>query len=429
MNFITLKKGMKLFSPEIGIIKGLGKVSRMPWDPLVYSYGIRSCNSKILGGEFYSGRSGGAGYELKEAIETTIGEVIERYCAAFYDKDLLKKGKYEDLESKTIHPREFALFHPVQYSSPNFPFVPFTENTEIYFYPCWDLTYNRKIFYPACLIFMPFSLERNKIGYSTSTGMAGHYNFYKAILTGLYEIIERDAFVITWFQELDIPKIVMSDSIKKYIHKFFPSYFDFHLFDITLDIDIPTVWGICIGECEYGDFIAVGSATRSTYSRAIKKVIKEIGQAIPYFRYFLEIRRKWNPLSFEELKGFEEHSLFYLKRKDLWFIFDKWIKKEGKKEVTFKERESEIDPLDEIKRILKIFRDKNYNVVFCNLTTPDVKETGLFSVKVMSPQLIPLHGNYNYGFFGGKRLYEVPERLGYKVKDFQNLNKFPHPFP
>lgn len=75
------------------------------------------------------------------------------------------------------------------------------------------------------------------------------------------------------------------------------------------------------------------------------------------------------------------------------------------------------------------FRNKGYNVVLCNLTTPDIREAGFFSVKIMSPQLIPLHGNYNYGFFGGKRLYEVPEKLGYKVKDFDELNKFPHPFP
>lgn len=429
MDFVSLNKGIKLISPEIGIIKGLGKVARMSWDPFVYSYGILPCNSKILGGERYSGRSGGAGYNLKEAIETTLGEVIERYSSAFYDKNSLKKGGYKDFMNKAIHPKEFALFHPKQYSLPNFPFVPFTENIEIYWYPCMDLTYNKVTLYPASLIFMPFTLDENKIGYSTSTGMAGHYNFYKAILTGIYEIIERDAFVITWFQELDVPKIVINENIRKFISKFFPPYFDFHFFDITSDIDVPTVWGICIGEAEFGDFIAVGSAARSSYSHAIQKVLKEIGQAIPYFRYFLEVRKKWNPVSFEEITSFEDHSLFYIKRKDLRFVFDKWIKKEEEKEVEFKEEEKEIDIIKEIKRILKIFRNKGYNVVCCNLTPPDVREAGFFAVKIMCPQLIPLHGNYNYGFFGGKRLYEVPEKLGYVAKEFDKLNKFPHPFP
>lgn len=170
MDFISLKKGKKLLSPEIGIIKGLGKVSRMLWDPLIYSYRIISCNSTILQGEFYGGRSGGAGYNLKEAIETTLREVVERYCGAFYDKSALKKENIKISGTKL-----FIL--------KNSPF----------------------------LIFLPFHLDENRIGYSTSTGMAGHYNFYKAFLIGLYEIIERDAFVITWFQELNVPKIVISE--------------------------------------------------------------------------------------------------------------------------------------------------------------------------------------------------------------------------
>lgn len=113
----------------------------------------------------------------------------------------------------------------------------------------------------------------------------------------------------------------------------------------------------------------------------------------------------------------------------MWFVFDKWIKKREEKEIEFNEKEKEVYPINEIKRILDIFRKKHYNVIFCNLTTPDVREAVFFLIKIMSSQLVPLHGNYNYGFFGAKRLYEVPKELGYKSKDFDNLNKFPHLFP
>ena len=54
--------------------------------------------------------------------------------------------------------------------------------------------------------------------------------------------------------------------------------------DITYDLGIPTVYGICFGEAEYGKFVAVGTATRDTYGEALKKVILEMGQSVSYFR-------------------------------------------------------------------------------------------------------------------------------------------------
>lgn len=42
-------------------------------------------------------------------------------------------------------------------------------------------------------------------------------------------------------------------------------------FDITYDLEIPTVFGICFGEADYGSFVAVGSSTRATIGEALKK--------------------------------------------------------------------------------------------------------------------------------------------------------------
>jgi len=82
-----------------------------------------------------------------------------------------------------------------------------------------------------------------------------------------------------------------------------------------------------------------------------------------------------------------------------------------------------------IRKILAIFKDRGYNLLIKDLTTRDVKEAGFHSIKVFSPQLIPLHGNHNYPFLGGKRLYEVPILIGMSARPFEGLNPYPHPFP
>ena len=230
-------------------------------------------------------------------------------------------------------------------------------------------------------------------------------------------------------QELTPNKIIISTEIKSFISELFPSHYEWHFFDISYDLEIPTVLGFCFGESEYGKFIAVGSSTRATYADALKKVIQEIGQAVPYFRYLLGQKKDWVPSDdFNMIQGFEDHSVFYIKRPDLWHIFDKWITAKETKSIDFSEMPKRND-IDEINYILNILKEKKYNVLFKDITTPDIRQLGYFSIKIFIPQLIQLAGAYPFYFSGGKRLFEVPKIMGYESKDYHQLNKYPHPFP
>ncbi len=424
----TLQKALKLISPESGIINFMGQTTYLHSDPTFPNWGILPCNTSCYGPEQYSGRSGGNGTVWYEAVLATIGEVVERYCPAFYDLEKFTRRSYRTLDKNAISPEQVALFHGKQYSSEGFYFKPFTKNSELYWSSCYNLITGEEVMYPASLIYFPWHVDEDRIGLSTSTGLAGHIDYHEAILTGLYELIERDAFMISWMQQLDIPKMRISSDIREYLNKFFPEHYEFHFFDITLDLSVPTTFGICFGEEEFGKFVAVGSATRNTYGNSLKKVIKEIGQTVPYFRYFLEKKQNWNPKDFTELRSFEDHSLFYLKKKEYLSVFDRFVESVPSKDITFHTYD-ETNTQKEIISILKIFDDKNYDVLLANLTTSDIRESGFCSIKVLCPQLIQMNGHYRYYFSGGERLYDVPANLGYKGQSYDELNKYPHPFP
>jgi len=68
------------------------------------------------------------------------------------------------------------------------------------------------------------------------------------------------------------------------------------------------------------------------------------------------------------------------------------------------------------------------DVIIVNLTTSDVKDIGFNIIKVIVPELIPLHSNHDFPFKGSKRLVEVPKKWGKKLEE-KELNLFPHPFP
>ncbi len=427
-NTVYLKKASRIISDEIGILTSICTLPRMHSDPKLIGYGIWPCETSVLGGLKYGGRSSGCAYSWDQAILTTVGEVVERYCPAFYNTTDFIKSSYKNLGKKAVHPSEIALFHPKQYEGLSFPFVPFTEDLEQHWVPCYSLISGEEVYYPGSLIYLPWVEEEEWIALSTSTGLAAHTDFYKAILTGLFESIERDSFVITWMQGLVPPKIKIDRKLRKFINEYYPNNLEFHLFDMTYDLGVPSILGICFGESDIGKFIAVGTAARGTYKEAIKKAIMEIGQTVGYFRFALENQRDWNPQSFEELRSFEEHSVFYAKRKDLWHIFDKFKNAVPSKDIDFDEKENN-NPILEIRKILEMFKGKNYDVLVKYLSTPDIRDTGYHSVKVIVPPLIQMAGNYIQYFSGGKRLYEVPKLFGYEAKDYDNLNKYPHPCP
>ena len=112
----------------------------------------------------------------------------------------------------------------------------------------------------------------------------------------------------------------------------------------------------------------------------------------------------------------------------MWHIFDKWMEKQPSKKIDFYEPNKRND-IEEIRHLIKIMKNKNYNVLFKDITTPDIRQLGFFSIKIFIPQLIQLAGSYPFYFLGGKRLYEVPKKLGFNSKEYDELNKYPHPFP
>jgi len=425
-------KGLSGISNEVGILLHTIKLPRMSSDPRIVNYGVWQCNTKELGGEDSEGRSGSCGTNWKLALAGTIGETLERYAPAFHNLAEGIKSNYKNLNKNTIPLSEYALFHDEQYEyfkSKKYSMVKFTEDVELTWFECKDLTNGKETWLPGQFIYMPFSKDNLYVTASNSTGLASHSNFNKAILTALYECIERDSFVITWMNNIVPRKIVITDEVKAYLEKLFPKHYEWHLFDMTYDLDVPSVFGICFGETEYGKFITVGSATRGTIGDATRKVVQEIGQAIPYFRWILGEKKVWIPSDdFNEILTFGDHSVFYLKRTDLWPIFDKWINAPENHVIDFN-AQNKTNEIEEIRQILNIFKSKGYNVLFKDITTPDVRQLCSFSIKIIIPQLIQLSGGYPFYFSGGKRLYEVPELLGYGRKDYAALNKYPHPFP
>ncbi|MBL8290914.1 MAG: YcaO-like family protein, partial [Bryobacterales bacterium] len=64
------------------------------------------------------------------------------------------------------------------------------------------------------------------------------------------------------------------------------------------------------------------------------------------------------------------------------------------------------------------------------VTTPDVKDLGLCVVRAVAPGFQQLHMGFKNRCLGGRRLWEVPQKMGYRgVSPATGDYPAPHPYP
>lgn len=428
-NFELIKK---LVNAKCGIIKSLHLFLRENEDLPIYNVVAHHSNIGILYNEPNRGirlRSGGTGMSLNEAIGRAIGEVIERYCwnlfGHVYRKDLVF-GSYRELEKKgfSLYPIEkIYLFSKSQYSQKTFPFTPLTENTLLTWVPMIDEKKN-EIYYPAQLVIGDYKLhhKENIIGYSTTSGVATGHTYKEAIMRGILEQIERDAFLLTWYCKLRPPKLKIStDSYREIFGEIYRNLansvnYYFEIFDITLDIPVPTVLSLLISKRKFPDMkVIVGCSSNLDYKKAIYKAILESIQGVPYAKRSL-LFENYKNVDIENISNFDDNFIYYLGssnfKKFQFLLRSKRVKAIEKFPTNNKEK---------LRELFRILKRKKFKILMLNLTSPEISELGLYVTKVLIPELVQLSVP-SYPFLGNPRFKR------FQLKS-QTLNKYPHPLP
>jgi len=175
--------------------------------------------------------AGGKGFSMYKAICSSFGEAFERFVGIFeyfeIKKDLIY-GTYNDLikmNKKVIHPKELQNFRLEDFSSSEFLFDEFTEDTTISWVKGEYYFSGEEVYFPAILMliyYKPSIKEEKRIGYSTSGGLTSHFTYEGGKKHGLTEILERNEINLTWYVNKK-PKRIKIDKVKSpKLKKFLP---------------------------------------------------------------------------------------------------------------------------------------------------------------------------------------------------------------
>jgi ribosomal protein S12 methylthiotransferase accessory factor len=150
----------------------------------------------------------GCGLTRLAAQAAACGEAIERYCASLHPNLPVVQTSAHALGSQCIAPSRFALFAEDQYATPGWHFRHVPPTTVLDWVAGWSWTHQRSVYLPTCFVYQqPCAGAGQCLFHPVSTGLACATTTETARLTGLCEVLERDAIMIAWLYGLELPRL------------------------------------------------------------------------------------------------------------------------------------------------------------------------------------------------------------------------------
>lgn len=426
----SLRQALQLLN-----LKYFGELRRIipyPDEPQFWEYEVKFFSKKEREKPRYSG---GLSWVREKALMKALGEAMERFCLASFNENKFRFASYADLKKDgcVLNPAEVVSFSANQQKILPKKYL-FNENSRFKWVKGYSLSALRPVWIPAQLVFVPYEpKEEPEIRRPISTGAACWTSLAGAIYRGICEIIERDGYMITYLNKLKRAWIKITNTQNpalKEISRAFRRYkLELYLIETTTDIPIPSFMAIIIDRTGVGPAVIVGLRASLHPEEAVVGAIEEAQHIRNWIRGKMTKNSYTRIVQKKNITKAGERSI-------LWSKIDKiaklnfLLKTPNFKNLSEISNCSSANSVDNLKTALSFFNNANLEVLYVDITQPEIEAIGFKVAKVIIPKMHPLYIQEPPAYRGGERLYRVPKILGFSKKETQEevLNDFPHPF-
>lgn len=274
-----------------------------------------------------------------------------------------------------------------------------------------------------------------------TTGVAAGQTTDNAIQRGLLEVVERDAFIIYWLNQIPADRINTAsfndprfDELQAIADKY---RLETHLLYLRTDVPVHTVSCIIVDRSGLGPAVIVGAKTSHNLIDAAYGALADTLAQRGQYRLMMDNEKceEWLRAydGSAEKMGHEGRIYFWFQKERLRdierFISGKII--DANHLPKFPQYNGQIK--HDTDELLKFFQEKEYEVFYRELLNDRMKKLteGLSVTMVRVPKMQPVYLEEAFISKAGERLWSVPEILGYKPlnKNGDDFCKLPHPFP
>ena len=422
-----------LVSPYTGVARVAGELMRGPDDARVVTVSCLLADGAPTVGHRVVDHAGSSATDVDTALVAALGETAERYAAAFVPESRLVRGSADRLGASAVRPERFSLCHERQYAQPGFPLVPLRSDTELAWVDGISLPDGEPVLLPAQLVFLEAPAGDPHVAVPTSSGLACGRTFDDAVLAGLLELVERDAFMLVWSNRLSLPLLDWRGDaglVALDDRYFAGAGLRYAAVDCSCFLELPAVLGVVHGPPGEHGALGVGASAAATVGEAWWKAL---GEAFAVRRWARDSGFEHaldDPFSEWEIQSFEQHVLW-------------WADPDRAARAAFLDASPERRPVDEVAQlegadawsrveaICRRLARRGLSAYAVDVTSPDIREAGLCVARAVVPELCALDVVHGIRYLGGRRLYDAPVVAGLLERPLEvsELNPDPHPFP
>lgn len=412
----------RLVDPHIGVISDLGETPPIPGEPRLHLMGARLAAIDRLYPIFaFDPAAGGTSLDPIEAQVRACGEAVERYCGFLYTPDPELYRRHGDLPGRALDPADWPRCTAAEYALEGNPLSPPDPEQRYHWVPAWSLLKQEEIFVPALQTYIAYMPEdpRELAIFPNSTGLAAGSCLETAALSGLCEVLERDAFILTWCKRLEAPRLTvppewtevierrrrvercgMEVELHALLHEEAPAKI------LALIFDRPG------GPVPVSCGLGVAIDPRRAVAKAIDEAVQSRRAQIDTM-YHDEMPVPERP---EEVCSLEDHVAYYLEPERLE-AFD-FLRSAKEIPATSLPTLPDASPTAALAHLVKRLGAQGCEVIRAEITSPDVEEAGFKVVRVIVPGLLPLAHGHSMRFLACPRWQSYPGPI----------NEWPHPF-
>lgn len=332
----------------------------------------------------------GKGISHKQSQISALSEAVERIASQYHGNEPIVSAKQSELTGAFVAIEALTPFSDAQYAR----FQKELKGTDLnQVHQCekyqdetinwtfgWSLLTDKKIYLPFnfCYVNTPFTDKFTNFFHNG--GSAGNC-LEEAILQGIFELIERDAVALWWYNKLDCPRVdyrSVSSSLLNQIERQLQPEYDVWVLDLTQDITVPVMCAVAQHKVTKSFVMGFGCHLDARIS--CQRALTELFQLI-------EIKdHNTSPFCFSAIP--QEGYLFGHKQRSDLHVFNS----------------NSSDLKTDIEYCVGQLEAIGVDVIVINNTRAPL---ALSSVKVIIPGLCHI-----FPYFGLDRLYQVPVKMG-----------------
>jgi len=355
--------------------------------------------------------SAGKGITPEQARAGGLCEALERFSGNYTGTEPRRRGTLDEIGDHAIDPRSVVHWSERQYAQRrpgvdrmdgfNVVPMPYDPGMELDWSPLWSLTDRVHKWLPTQMLYYGYPFpEEQFFAWGDSNGNAAGNTIEEAIAQGFFELVERDAVALWWYNRLRRPSLDLASCDDPYVDRLLGHYASLNrevwALDLTSDLGIPVVAAISRRIDRAPEEILFAFGAHFDPRIAVVRALTEMNQFLPAV---VNVDRDGR-YAFEDPDSVHWWKTATLEREPYLVPADGAPTRMG----DWVDRSTD-DSAEDVRIAQRIVEERGLEFLVLDQTRPDI---GLPVAKVVVPGL-----RHFWARLGPGRLYDVPVEMGW----------------